>query len=206
MPASFLQLTAESTDGEFAMPFLLLPPPDTASANTVCCPITHEPIGSETYAPPTSSSLPALLLTQPAYAHLLCMELIDCKHRFDARALVAHFLHNGMTCPMCRQGNPKALFDARATFRHYDLSPWVLHQHDVLRTQKRRRIMVSNMLAAILLFDTLETNLLQQDATHPHATPPQVEFSFTLLPSQDSSETVDEHSTTTHPVHLLVFD
>lgn len=191
----FLQLTAESTDGSFSMPFLLqLPAASGEEAEE--CPITHEPIGSETYVPSlaTAASAPVLLLTHPRYAPLLCMELLDCKHRFDARALVAHFMHNGMTCPMCRRGKPDAIFDARATFdetKNLTLSQWVLRHHDeVLHSQKRRRIMASNMLAAILLFDAVEeANNLILDSQQPPQEQEQeqrLELTFTLLSNNDA--------------------
>lgn len=168
----FLQLTGQGSthhhhanNTTITLPLLLLPAPPPQEE--VVCPITHEPIGSETYTLPpgfSSAETPSVnceppkqttsLLTHPKYAHLLCMELMDCKHRFDARALVAHFLHNGLTCPMCRRGNADAVFDARATFKGFAVSNWVLH-HPKLRAAKRRRLMAGDIMAALLLFDTL---------------------------------------------------
>ena len=160
------QGSTHGNDTTITLPLLLLPAPPPQEE--VLCPITHEPIGSETYTLPPgflgAAQAPSVhgeppkqttsLLTHPKYAHLLCMELMDCKHRFDARALVAHFLHNGLTCPMCRRGDANAVFDARATFKGFAVSNWVLH-HPKLRAAKRRRLVASDIMAALLLFDAL---------------------------------------------------
>ena len=173
---AFLQLTAQGEGGGFSMPVLLLPPlvaEGDESENTLC-PITHEPIGSKTYCPPHCSIEGTPLLTNPKYASLLCVELTPCKHRFDARALVAHFLHNGMSCPLCRQGDSSAVFDPIATFKNFEVSNWVLAHPR--RPAKRRRIMVNSLMAAILLFDSLEAD----DSLLP--LPLHVEVTFALLP------------------------
>ena len=141
------------------MPLLLLP---VNNLSTDHCPITFEPIGSNTYYPPPpfqhNESNPCLLLTNPKYSHLLCMELMNCKHRFDARALVSHFLHNGLICPLCRQGNANTVFDVSATFKGFEVSDWVI-EHQDLRAPKRRRVMMADLMAAIFLFETLENSI-----------------------------------------------
>lgn len=38
------------------------------------------------------------------FPHLSCAEITLCGHRFDVRALLIHFMRNGMRCPLCRAG------------------------------------------------------------------------------------------------------
>jgi hypothetical protein len=146
----FLQLMASSTTETILMPILLLPT-HHPSPHAETCPITLETIGADTYQPTQC----ARLLIGPKYAHLLCVELMSCKHRFDARALVAHFLHNGMTCPLCRQGDANTRFDPRATFKGFEVSEWVLSAQPT-RAPKRRRVRFSDLMAAILLSDAFD--------------------------------------------------
>jgi hypothetical protein len=199
----FLQLMAQSTattdvlqQPTVLMPLLLLPTtPASSSPNAETCPITFEPIGADSYHPPqyaSSTSAPCRLLVSPKYAHLLCAELMTCKHRFDARALMAHFLHNGMTCPLCRQGDPHAQFDPSATFQGFEVSDWVLSPQPP-RFPKRRRVLVSELMAAILLSDAFDgedtlfrMRIIEQRDQQPL---PQIHFRFaTSWPQPPPSE------------------
>ena len=200
MTASFLQLTAQALNNnnhDFTMDILLLPAAatlqnnnnkadnhDDTSTEEVHCPITHEPIGSKTYCPPGSKTEGEPLLTHPKYAHLLCMQIMECKHCFDARALVAHFLHNGMTCPLCRHGNSKAILDPKTTFKNLDVSPWVL-QYERPSTNKRRRIMVGSLMAAMLLFD----GIIQETVPSSSSSSVHLELTVTLMPPSSSTNT-----------------
>lgn len=145
-----VQLVAESVSEDICLPFVLLPPPpDTL------CPITYDQIGSNDYHPPDDAAHPknssTVLLTHHAYAHLLCMELIQCRHAFDARALVSHFLCNGLVCPLCRMGDPRAVFDVHSTFKNWDIAPWVIHSSAEHLRRKRQRISISAHLDSVLV-------------------------------------------------------
>lgn len=63
------------------------------------CPITQDVITAHDEA---NEELPhALMQTHP---ELTCFEIVQCKHRFNARALLLHFMYNKLNCPLCRHG------------------------------------------------------------------------------------------------------
>ena len=47
---------------------------------------------------------------------------LPCQHRFNAMALIVHFAHNGMQCPMCRRGDASGRLSLSKTFGK---EPWV---------------------------------------------------------------------------------
>ena len=84
------------------------------------CPITQCFIGGK-QEEDEDNIPPALLQSQP---ELHCLEIEPCKHRFNARALLLHFIHNKLNCPLCRHGAKTPIDLSRGTFAQEE---WVPH-------------------------------------------------------------------------------
>ena len=167
----FLQIIAQSkAPRQFSMPLLFLP---SAPGDHNVCPITHDEIGAETYVTPycrkrkKDEGCPPVLSKHP---HLHCIQIMECKHCFDARALVVHFLCNAMNCPLCRAGDPDAILSAKHTFADEN---WILHadlkiQEDRERQRRHntedhpprfiinRLLHSHNLVMTVFLYDSLE--------------------------------------------------
>ena len=145
-PPTSLKMLLKAKGSAFTLPVILFPtqPPSSSTTSEALvlnketekeennnhehdvCVITQEPIGSATYTTPfychpqgkdrddhRQEGCPPVLALYP---HLKCMQISSCGHYFDARALVVHFMHNAMNCPLCRKGNGKVVLDASKTF------------------------------------------------------------------------------------------
>lgn len=108
------------------------------------CPITSETIGSSTFSPPYVK----IRTQQPKRAkfkhttdlpfsdgaNLSCAQMALCGHRFDARALMIHFMRNSMSCPICRAGHSVPL-SARQSFPD---EPWICEMEEAIHEEARR--------------------------------------------------------------------
>ena len=65
------------------------------------CPITMTAIDDKDDE--AEGPVPAGVLS--SHPHLRCMEFETCGHRFNARALLRHFIGNRLNCPLCRAGS-----------------------------------------------------------------------------------------------------
>jgi len=168
----FYQLTVQSVrEGAFHMPILFLP--TSPAGESEVCPITHEPMGSPSYTVPyyqgskkrrkkqaEEEGCPPVLSKHP---HLQCAQIVECKHSFDARALMIHFLRNSMTCPLCRAGDPSIVMSASATFPREE---WLLSIEKQIKRQNQpevSRVIIhdsvlrsSVVVVSLFLYDTLE--------------------------------------------------
>ena len=114
------------------------------------CPITHDSIGSPAYSLPPIAIPPKKRHKKgeddclpPVAPGLHCMQISECGHCFDGRALLIHFMRNSMNCPLCRCGNAIAVLDAKKSFP--DAPPWVAEAEQAsLQSQEppRRRMRI----------------------------------------------------------------
>lgn len=64
---------------------------------------------------------------------LLCAQLAPCGHRFDARALLIHFMRNNMCCPICRAGLSVPL----SAKRSFPEEPWICEMEEAIQEEAR---------------------------------------------------------------------
>ena len=81
----------------------------------VCC-ISMEPIENGP-APDNPLQTDRVLQEQP----FTCIQVVPCSHRFEAVGLIAHFVLNSMTCPLCRAGTSAKLDLSAEPFQS---QPW----------------------------------------------------------------------------------
>jgi hypothetical protein len=115
------------------------------------CPITAENIGSPSYTPPYCEGLdeprsdgPKAKKTKfepkknvPLFSDfptLTCAEML-CGHRFDARALLIHFVRNSMSCPMCRGGVSSSTLSCKASFPN---EKWLCNVEERILSEMQR--------------------------------------------------------------------
>jgi len=177
----FLQMTAQSRmededDINFTMQLLFLPRAPEGQENI--CAITQDEIGSVAYttpyfcgsascgkrkAPCSDGPCPPVLSKHP---HLHCIQLPECQHYFDARALVIHFMRNSMTCPLCRGGHPSAVLSAAHTFPNEE---WILSVEREIKREAQpadiTRVVIQDtalrspsVMVSLFLYDSHEEN------------------------------------------------
>lgn len=113
------------------------------------CPISLEPIGYPGYIPPFSVGKhknDKRANKKPKLSHavengfsdcptLACAQMALCGHRFDARALVTHFLCNTMNCPLCRAGHPSSTLSAIQSFPQ---EKWICTMEEAITEEAER--------------------------------------------------------------------
>lgn len=88
-----------STDKVHSTPVTFFEPPQDSDE---CCPITSEPIATPALEGYESESV---FKEQPELSGVQ----LECGHCFNAMALLYHWMHNHMLCPLCKQGSPVQL-------------------------------------------------------------------------------------------------
>jgi hypothetical protein len=117
------------------------------------CPVSLEPIGYPGYIPPFNVEKQKKALNnkgssnkRPKLSHavehafsdcptLACAQIANCGHRFDARALVTHFLCNAMNCPLCRAGHPSSTLSAIQSFPQ---EKWICSMEEAITKEAER--------------------------------------------------------------------
>jgi hypothetical protein len=136
-----MELMAESQDGSFRLPLMLL----CEGTKTRECPITCEAMDAEYMCPWfKDGQTPCPPLMQPPLAHMNCLRVVWCGHEFNARALVMHFLRNSMSCPLCRHGHTSAKLAVESSFP--GVAPWAVEaEHRVCMQQEEPRVLIGLM-------------------------------------------------------------
>jgi len=98
-------LVLQAVDGDQKLRVRLCSSEDSAEQ----CPITLTSMDAEDSEDPSP-----VKADHPA---LRCLEIAPCSHRFNARALVRHFVFNKLNCPLCRTGCARPLDLRRAPFK-----------------------------------------------------------------------------------------
>jgi hypothetical protein len=112
------------------------------------CPITSETMGSPSFVPPYSKPRTNQLkraklkhnfsLQQEAFSEhpqLFCAQMALCNHRFDARALLIHFMSNAMNCPICRAGHGNIPLAGKTSFPE---ERWICEMEEAIQEEARK--------------------------------------------------------------------
>jgi hypothetical protein len=116
------------------------------------CPVSLEPIGYADYIPPFSTERQKKAPNKPlankraklnhtvehAFSDcptLACAQMALCGHRFDARALVTHFLCNSLNCPLCRAGHAGSSLSGLQSFPN---ERWICDMEEAILEEAQR--------------------------------------------------------------------